>query len=197
MPIVAPLPNTISAGQLADAAPVMSNFQWIVDQVNANAQAGATTNTMVLLRWAAGQTVTSNFAYVLGYAFTPQIIYDALGEFDTVLGTFTAQNDGNYLLQAYVRLSSTMTGISFLGLGPIVFYKNHPPGTVIVGEGGLYANGYGTTTDLRAYGSTVVNLLAGETIDTYFFSPTYSGGALSTAVYAGALNTQYSISRIS
>lgn len=37
--IVNPLPYPIVDGQIADAAPVMANLQWIVDQVNANAQA--------------------------------------------------------------------------------------------------------------------------------------------------------------
>lgn len=37
--IVGPLPNTIANGQLEDAVPVMANFNWIVNQVNANAQA--------------------------------------------------------------------------------------------------------------------------------------------------------------
>jgi hypothetical protein len=36
--IIGTLPNIISDGQLADAAPVMADFNWIVNQVNANAQ---------------------------------------------------------------------------------------------------------------------------------------------------------------
>lgn len=35
--IVGPLPNTIANGQTEDATPVQANFQWIVNQVNANA----------------------------------------------------------------------------------------------------------------------------------------------------------------
>ncbi len=34
--IIAPLPNNILDGQIADAAPVMANFQWILSQVNTN-----------------------------------------------------------------------------------------------------------------------------------------------------------------
>ncbi len=34
--IIGPLPNIISNGQVADAVPVMSDFNWIVNQVNAN-----------------------------------------------------------------------------------------------------------------------------------------------------------------
>ena len=37
MAIIGTLPNTISDGQLADAVPVMADFTWIVNQVNANA----------------------------------------------------------------------------------------------------------------------------------------------------------------
>lgn len=37
--IVGPLPNVISNGQLEDAVPVMANLNWIINQVNANAQA--------------------------------------------------------------------------------------------------------------------------------------------------------------
>lgn len=34
--IVGPLPNQISDGQVADAVPVMNNFNWLLNQVNAN-----------------------------------------------------------------------------------------------------------------------------------------------------------------
>lgn len=34
--IIGPLPNIISDGQVADAVPVMNDFNWIVNQVNAN-----------------------------------------------------------------------------------------------------------------------------------------------------------------
>lgn len=37
--IVGPLPNNIIDGTLIDAVPVMGNFQWIVNQVNANVPA--------------------------------------------------------------------------------------------------------------------------------------------------------------
>jgi hypothetical protein len=35
--IVGPLPNTIANGQTEDAVPVMANYNWILNQVNANA----------------------------------------------------------------------------------------------------------------------------------------------------------------
>jgi len=38
--IIGPIPNTIVPGTLADAVPVMSNFNWIRDEVNANAIGG-------------------------------------------------------------------------------------------------------------------------------------------------------------
>lgn len=37
--IVGPLPNNIANGQVEDAVPVMANLNWIINQVNANAQA--------------------------------------------------------------------------------------------------------------------------------------------------------------
>jgi hypothetical protein len=41
--IIGPLPNVINPGDLAAAGPVMSNFNWIVNQVNANTPSSNTT----------------------------------------------------------------------------------------------------------------------------------------------------------
>ncbi len=43
MSIVGPLPYTISDGQIIDAVPVMGNFNWLRDQINANAGVAGTT----------------------------------------------------------------------------------------------------------------------------------------------------------
>lgn len=45
MAIVGPLPNNIVAGQPVSAAPVMANFNWLMNQVNANALAGSGSST--------------------------------------------------------------------------------------------------------------------------------------------------------
>lgn len=52
--IIGPLPNTISNGQTEDATPLMANFNWLVNQVNANA---ADVTLVALL--AAANTFTS------------------------------------------------------------------------------------------------------------------------------------------
>jgi hypothetical protein len=44
--IVGPLPNNIVDGTIIDAVPVMANFNWIVSQVNANAAAGSSANSL-------------------------------------------------------------------------------------------------------------------------------------------------------
>jgi hypothetical protein len=43
--IVGPLPNNLANGTTADAVPVMGNFNWLVNQVNANAQPLGTVST--------------------------------------------------------------------------------------------------------------------------------------------------------
>ena len=47
MAIVGSLPNNIQDGQIADAVPVMANFQWIIDQVNANAASTSYVTTAI------------------------------------------------------------------------------------------------------------------------------------------------------
>lgn len=56
MAIIGALPNIISDGQIIDAVPVMNDFNWIVSQVNANAQA---LSVSTLSEWTLlGQTPT-------------------------------------------------------------------------------------------------------------------------------------------
>ena len=45
--IVGAMPNQITDGTLIDAVPVMANFQWIIDQVNANAASTGYVNTQI------------------------------------------------------------------------------------------------------------------------------------------------------
>src|ERR1700758_5483968 len=71
MAIIGTLPNTISNGQAVDATPVMADFNFIVNQVNANAvQVGtlaAPTGTRLVfqqaaapLGWTADATITDH-----------------------------------------------------------------------------------------------------------------------------------------
>jgi hypothetical protein len=59
MPIIGTLPNNIQNGQTVDAAPLMADFNFIVNQVNANAQPSGTppAGTLLAVRSFTGTTV--------------------------------------------------------------------------------------------------------------------------------------------
>lgn len=189
--IVGPMPNNILAGQLASAAPVMANFNWIMNQVNANA-VPVTGFSLVLLRWGTGVSLTSNTAYAIGRDWSPAVITDTLTEFNTGTGNFTATQAGVYLFNVYIQLTSAMTGITnAAGVGPIVFTHN----ASYAGMGMLYASAFGTA-DIAAHGSCIVPMAIGDQMQTGFFAPAFTGGTLATNCGAVATNASYQIARL-
>jgi len=75
MPIIGTLPNNIQDGQIIDAVPVMADFNFIVNQVNANAQQNTVPSTGALI--AVRQFITSTtYTPTLG---TNSIIAEMVG----------------------------------------------------------------------------------------------------------------------
>lgn len=187
-----PLPNQIAAGQLASAAPVMSNFNYIADQINLNAQPIANTS-VVLIQWATGASIVSATQYVIGAAWTPTVLQDTLTEFDTSTGEFLAGNAGTYLAQVAVPISSSAASVS--NINTAYFYKNFGSVPVIVGVCFLVPPAFGTSP-IQLIGSCIVQLAVGETLSCVFNAPTFASGAMQTAVVGAATNALYSICRI-
>jgi hypothetical protein len=122
--IIGPLPVTIVDGQIADANPVMANFNWIVSQVNANAVAGSGAGSLVVAQKNSGvQTFTSSPSKV---AFNTAAI-DLNTEFNIATFRFTAKNTGIFSVgvsmildnasQQYVSLAIYVNGVPPISSG--------------------------------------------------------------------------------
>lgn len=77
--IIAPLPNNIVDGTIIDAVPVMANFNWIVQQVNANAAAGNIANASSIPTFVPSGSVTGT-ANAIALAPVPTIAAYAAGQ---------------------------------------------------------------------------------------------------------------------
>ena len=103
-----PLPVQIADGQIADAAQVMGNFNYIASQVNSNA-AGATGNfTVIGVFGETGSNLTTATSYVIGGSTPfPSILVngDIYSEYNSTTGTFTPINGGIYWLSATVNVN--------------------------------------------------------------------------------------------
>lgn len=106
--IVGALPNTISNGSAVDAVPVMTDFNWLVSQVNANAAAAsdlAATNAAI-------SAVTSKFdisnTYVPAWAATSGT-QPAIGN-GSILGEYTRNGNSVQVKIAIVFGTTTTFG---------------------------------------------------------------------------------------
>ena len=109
-----PFPNTIANGQLADGAKLQQNYQYIADQVNANAQPGGGTSFTNLAVLGISTTTAINGVGVtmpLGTRYN-----DALGEINGPSGTFIPQNTGIYRFWGTASISSTSSTTTINGL---------------------------------------------------------------------------------
>lgn len=115
MPIIGTLPNTISNGQAVDATPVMADFNFIVNQVNANASPLGTltapSGTRMLfqqstapLGWVTDATLTDHTLQIA----TTGIIFSAGNGYSSM---FNAQwtSDGHALTTAELAVHSHST----------------------------------------------------------------------------------------
>jgi hypothetical protein len=131
--IIGGLPVTLADGQIADAVPVMANFNWIVSQVNANALPGLGL-TDIQVSQQSSPALTSGVNYPICKGGT--ISKDALNEFSTVTGVFTAINAGVYLLCGFANMltngatySSGCVISRVGGLTNLAIGATAPPGT--------------------------------------------------------------------
>jgi hypothetical protein len=128
--IIGPLPVQLLDGQIADAVPVMANFNWIVSQVNANASGTPASLTDIQVTNTASPSLTNNVNYPIGQGGT--VVKDTLGEFSTVTGIFTATAAGVYLVSAMVNINQNgCTFSSALALSRVGSSVNCALGAVI------------------------------------------------------------------
>ena len=116
MPIVGTLPNNIQDGQIADAVPVMANYQWIIDQVNANAASTAYVNTQIAAAVAtlgpAGGNTQLQFNNSGAFGGSALLVWDGN---NVTIGNPSSPGSGNGLLAAGAITSthnSTVTGVT-------------------------------------------------------------------------------------
>lgn len=151
--IIGPLPQTITPNTLADATQVQANFNWIVAQVNANAQPasgavnfGRVTGNLggsnVVLTGTAAQKITLS-----------NITQDTLSEYSG--GTYTASQSGTYAIQW--RVNFTVGGVGNTVLAYIIKNAN------LVTPLSTYNNSTGALIDVQI----TVPLVATDTIAFY------------------------------
>jgi hypothetical protein len=116
MSIVGPLPNNIQDGQIADAVPVMANYQWIIDQINANGASTAFVGTAIATAIAplgpAGGTTQIQFNSSSAFAGSALLTWDGN---NVTIGNTSSPGSGNGLLAAGAITSthnSTVTGVT-------------------------------------------------------------------------------------
>jgi hypothetical protein len=169
MPIIGTLPNNIQDGQVADAVPVMADFNFIVNQVNANAQPLNTPQAGTLLNIQVSQ-VSGTYTATVG---TNSVIVVLVGgggagggSTATNAGQISVGAGGNSGAMAIGRLVSGFSGQSYtIGAG----------GTPTTGGGG--GNGGASTfLTLTAPGGAGGNLSSAVvTSSTAAASPTGTG----------------------
>lgn len=142
MAIIGTLPNTITNGQAVDATPVMADFNWILNQTNANAADKNAANTFVSVQ----SGVASNVA--AGFPITSQIQSNAFTWCGTAGGTanaltltpsvaITAYVAGQtFIFKSGAASNSGATTVSISGLTTIAIQSN---GSACVG-GEILAN---------------------------------------------------------
>lgn len=165
MAIVGTLPNNIQNGQLEDAVPVMANFNWIVNQVNANAIPTGTISPGTLLSI---QTFTANGAYTPNPNASFAII-EAIGgggggggaASTTISQVAPAQGGGagSYAKARYSPLASQTVTIGAGGAGGVAGANNGTTGgqttfgAIITCPGGIGGQGASAQTPPFFFGA--------------------------------------------
>jgi hypothetical protein len=162
MPIIGPLPAIINPGDLVSAGPVMADFNYIVSQVNANAQP---TSLVSALKTSGVQTFTTVPSKV---AFNTAPI-DLGGNFDTSLYRFTATVPCYVFVDVAMILANSGQQIVSL-----LLYKSG----VTPGSGGIYAVKFFTTVptieSMSMSGLYPAQLTAGEYLEVFCYCNTGS-----------------------
>lgn len=168
MPIIGTLPVNIQDGQQADAGPVMANYQWIVDQVNANAQpiSGATAFGRVIGNLGGTNQVlasTSTQAIIL-----TNVLIDPLSEYSG--GVYTASAGGIYQMQWVFSPTTTgaltmTSGIRINSVSVIAVLTTNPTSRLDVGI--TFPLGVGDTVEFIATRDATVNSVSGLTYASY------------------------------
>lgn len=113
MAIINPLPFAIVPGTLEDANQVQGNFNWIVDQVNANITPIGSGTNMTLL---GGSAVNAVNGVGVVTVFSPTKFNDALNEFNSAAGTFTPTNSGIYRFWGIGEITSAVATTPIHGI---------------------------------------------------------------------------------
>lgn len=114
MAIVGTLPNNIQDGQVADAVPVMANFNFLVNQVNANAQSNTTPPSGTLINI---QTAFSTQVFSPSSQYTNQVVIFLVGgggagggSIANAAGQISCGTGGNGGCLTVARLNSGFAG---------------------------------------------------------------------------------------
>lgn len=113
MPIVGTLPFHLTNGTTADATQVQSNFQFIADQVNANAAPTGTGGTNMSVFGSTPATAINGVGVITIFLTK---VNDTLNEFNGAAGTFTPANTGTYRFWGYGTINSTVATTTINGL---------------------------------------------------------------------------------
>lgn len=149
-----------SGGNL-DIRPLGNTTQLIVERVTGPSQIAASESVNARYTTASGQSIAAGSQVTLLY---DNKVYDTHGIYNSANGKLTAPVSGRYRITAKAMIATaTMSTTGGLELGVM---KN---GSYTAELGRIYGNG--SATNYTSWGSTTVDLLAGETANVFLWSP--------------------------
>lgn len=168
--IVGPLPNNILNGSIIDAVPVMANFNWIVAQVNANAGAGAITNSLSIPTFVPPAS-TSGTANAISLLPTPAITAYAAGQRFSFIppaapntGATTISVSSLAVRNLVYADGTAMSGGELLAAG---VYDIEDNGTAYVLMNSAQGSSFGTWTPVLRFGGLSVGITYGTQVGQY------------------------------